>query len=51
MRIHATESTARRERQLNGSQSCAATDGSWPRLCKNVWRFFQIARKGEKTPT
>jgi hypothetical protein len=22
-----------------------------PRLCKNVWRFFQIAQKGQKTPT
>jgi hypothetical protein len=22
-----------------------------PRLCKNVWRFFQIAQKGQQTPT
>src|ERR1022692_656204 len=28
-----------------------ATDGKGSRLCKNVWRFFQIAQKGQQTPT
>jgi hypothetical protein len=28
-----------------------ATVALGSRLCKNVWRFFQIAQKGQKTPT
>src|ERR1035438_8168356 len=27
------------------------TRRSGSRLCKNVWRFFQIAQKGQQTPT